>query len=94
MLLLKSADFGEFYKTKDKGTGSIILTVTTKCYLGLIDIRKEKKGNSREYICFSENHRSFSRIDTIQISKNLASRISLEILPKTFPDHNPVSFDL
>lgn len=47
----------------------------------------------KNVIIFFERHRSFSKIGIIWISKILATSVhKVELLPKSFSDHNPVTF--
>lgn len=57
-------------------------------YLVLVDRPRQK--NSRQYTSFLKD-RSFSTINMIWISKNLATKVSKEVLSNNFLDHNAVS---
>lgn len=60
--------------------------------LTLVDFWRHKYGLARDYTFYSERFKSFSRIDMIWILLNLANKIiKVNISPKTFSDHNPVS---
>lgn len=55
--------------------------------LELADIWRIKNGGVNEFTYFSERHISFSRINITLLATGV---YKVDILPKTFSDHNPV----
>lgn len=63
--------------------------------MNIVDSRRVKNPNVRDYMFFSSQHKTYSRIDYILISAAfMSSALVTEILPMLISDHCPVKITI
>lgn len=61
----------------------------------LVDVWRERNPKSRDYSFYSERHKTWSRIDTVWVTKELDTVTEkVEILSSSISDHNPILWQM